>query len=50
MWAYVADYMRVKTLYEHGGIYLDTDVTIYKDFEPLLKDNMFAGMMINNIP
>lgn len=50
MWAYVADYMRVKTLYEHGGIYLDTDVTIYKDFEPLLNHKMFIGNVINNLP
>lgn len=50
MWAYVADYMRVKTLYEHGGIYLDTDVTIYKDFEPLLNHKMFIGNVKNNLP
>ena len=28
MWAYVADYIRFKVLYDHGGVYLDTDVTI----------------------
>lgn len=49
MWAYVADYIRVKTLYNHGGIYLDTDVTIYKDFEPLLNNKMFIGNCLNNI-
>lgn len=43
MWAYVADYMRIKTLYDHGGIYLDTDVTVYKDFSPLLEHKMFVG-------
>ena len=25
-WAFVTDYIRFKALYEHGGIYLDTDV------------------------
>lgn len=50
MWAYVSDYMRVKALYDNGGIYLDTDVTIYKDFEPLLNQNMFVGNALNNIP
>jgi len=50
MWAYVADYMRIKTIYNHGGIYFDTDVTIYKDFSPLLKHKMFIGNCFNNIP
>ncbi len=50
MWAYVADYMRVKTLYDHGGIYADTDVTIYKKLDPLLKHKMFIGNQKNNIP
>ena len=26
MWAYVADYIRIKTLYDNGGVYFDTDV------------------------
>ena len=24
-WAFVSDYVRLKVLYEHGGIYFDTD-------------------------
>ena len=32
LWAYVADYMRIKYLYEHGGIFLDIDMEIVKDF------------------
>ena len=44
MWAYVSDYIRCKVLYDHGGVYLDTDVTLYKDITPLLKDvEMFIG-------
>ncbi|MCQ5056675.1 glycosyl transferase, partial [Agathobaculum butyriciproducens] len=31
-WAFVSDYVRAKALYEMGGIYLDTDVMILKDF------------------
>ncbi len=50
MWAYVADYMRVKAVYDHGGVYLDTDVTVYKDFTPLLNHKMFIGNCLNNIP
>ena len=50
MWAYVSDYMRIKTVYEHSGIYFDTDVTVYKDFTPLLTDSMFVGQSWCNIP
>lgn len=50
MWAYVADYMRVKTLLDYGGIYIDTDITIYKNFDPFLKNKMFLGNVENNLP
>lgn len=50
MWAYVADYMRIKTLYDHGGIYMDTDVTVYKSFDDLLGLRMFIGNVVNNLP
>jgi mannosyltransferase OCH1-like enzyme len=48
LWAYISDYVRLKVLYEYGGIYLDTDVTVYKDLMPLLEDNTaFIGMEIS---
>ena len=31
-YAFVSDYARAKILYEEGGLYLDTDVEIIKDF------------------
>lgn len=37
MWAYVADYARLKVLYEHGGVYFDTDITVEKDITELLN-------------
>jgi len=37
LWAYIADYVRIHYLYEHGGIYLDTDMEIVKDFSPLFE-------------
>ena len=49
MWAYVADYVRAKVLYEHGGIYLDTDMTIYKDLTPLLNNKVFLGLEQDDI-
>ncbi|MDO5089764.1 MAG: glycosyltransferase [Leptotrichiaceae bacterium] len=50
LWAYVADYMRVHYLYEKGGIYLDIDMEIVKNFSELVEiENMdfFAGFESN---
>lgn len=35
-YAFVTDWMRLKILYEYGGIYLDTDVEIYKSFSDII--------------
>jgi mannosyltransferase OCH1-like enzyme len=43
LWAFVNDYIRVKTLYDHGGIYLDTDISILKSFDCFLRHGFFAG-------
>lgn len=43
MWGFVADYVRFKVLYEHGGVWLDTDVSVIKDFSPLTGDGVFLG-------
>ena len=43
LWAFVSDYVRVKVLYNYGGIYLDTDMEIIKDITPLLDADMFLG-------
>jgi hypothetical protein len=43
-YAFVSDYVRVKVLYEYGGIYFDTDVEIVKDFNEILAtNNCFVG-------
>lgn len=43
IWAYAADYIRCKALYDHGGIYLDTDISIVKSFDDLLDESAFIG-------
>ena len=43
MWGFVPDYARLDIIYQHGGIYLDTDVEIIKPLDDLLIDNFFAG-------
>lgn len=42
-WAFVSDYARVKVLYEHGGVYLDTDVELIKPIDELLYNKAFMG-------
>ncbi|WP_091822301.1 glycosyltransferase family 32 protein [Butyrivibrio sp. ob235] len=43
MWAFVSDYARLDVLYSHGGVYLDTDVEVIKDFSPLCENKAFFG-------
>ena len=42
-YAFVSDYVRLWALENEGGIYLDTDVEVFKSFEDLLVLNAFAG-------
>lgn len=42
-WAFVSDYARFKILYEHGGIYFDTDVELIKTLETLIFKGSFMG-------
>lgn len=42
-WAYAADYVRLHAVYNEGGIYLDTDVMLYKNFDAFLNDSAFIG-------
>ena len=42
-WGFVPDYARLDILYEHGGIYLDTDVEVVRSFDPLLNQQAFIG-------
>jgi Glycosyltransferase sugar-binding region containing DXD motif len=43
-WAFVADYVRFYALYHHGGIYLDTDVMVWKSFDRFLSHRAFSGL------
>lgn len=42
-WAFVSDYARLDIIYNHGGIYLDTDVELIKNIDVLLKEECFLG-------
>ncbi|MCM3650423.1 glycosyltransferase family 32 protein [Metabacillus litoralis] len=46
--AFVSDYARVYALYHFGGIYLDTDVEVFKSFNDLLHHESFWGFEQEN--
>ena len=44
----MVDYLRLKVLYEYGGIYMDTDVQIIKPLDNLLDNQAFIGEETGN--
>lgn len=42
-YAFVSDYLRVYVLYHFGGIYMDTDVQIFKSIDRFLNDEAFTS-------
>lgn len=42
-WAFLSDFVRLKVIEEHGGIYFDTDVEAIRSFDDLLINNAFFG-------
>ena len=48
-WAFVSDYVRLKVLYDEGGIYLDTDVELVKPLDKLIEDGGFMGFDDNGV-
>ena len=42
-WAFVSDVVRVYALSVHGGIYMDTDVEVVRNFDDLLHYTAFFG-------
>lgn len=43
-YAFVADYVRLWALYKYGGVYMDTDIELMKDFTPYLSDGFFTSV------
>ena len=42
-WAFISDYVRLWALKEFGGVYLDTDVEVFKSFDIFLEHRFFTG-------
>lgn len=43
-WGFIPDFARLDILYEHGGIYLDTDVELIRSLDELLYQPAFCGV------
>lgn len=42
-WAFATDFIRLWAVYHEGGIYLDSDVLLYRSFAPFLHHKLFIG-------
>lgn len=42
-WAFLSDYVRLVILYEHGGVYFDTDNELIRNIDELLAYEAFYG-------
>ncbi len=49
-YAFAADYIRMYALYNYGGIYLDSDVEVFKSFDDFLENDFFFGYEYTGIP
>lgn len=47
-YAFVSDYVRLFTLHNYGGIYLDTDVEVIQNFDKYLNNESFWGFEVGN--
>ena len=47
-WAFVSDVIRLKVVYEYGGIYMDTDVELKEPFDPLMINEAFFFFQNHN--
>ena len=46
-YAFVSDYARFKILYDHGGIYFDTDVEVIRSMKDLIPQAPYMGVEID---
>ena len=47
-WAFLSDFSRLLIVYEHGGLYFDTDVELIRNPDHLLNYEAFFGFENNN--
>ena len=44
-WAFVADYLRLKALGEHGGFYFDTDLELLRPIDEFAEEDFVTGFL-----
>lgn len=49
-WAFASDYVRLYALYNHGGIYLDTDIELTASIDKFLDLSFFCSFETKNFP
>lgn len=47
-YAFASDVLRLQILKEYGGIYLDVDVKVFKNFDKFLNEKAFCGFETSN--
>ena len=45
-WAFASDWARFKVLYDHGGLYFDTDVELIRPIESIVADGEFIALEV----
>jgi len=49
-YAFVSDYARFQILYQHGGVYFDTDVEVIQSMTDILATGAFMGCEVDGTP
>lgn len=47
-YAFISDYIRFFSVHKYGGMYLDADVRLFKNFDNFLEHDFFAGWELWN--
>lgn len=47
-WAFATDYIRLKVIFEYGGVYMDTDVELVKPLDSVLDNTVYFGLQYSN--
>lgn len=42
-WAFAADFLRLYVVFNYGGIWFDTDIEVFKSFDPFLNNRVFIA-------
>ncbi|WP_027376458.1 glycosyltransferase family 32 protein [Kaistella palustris] len=49
-WAFVSDYVRSRIMFEHGGIYMDTDMELKLPLDEFLTEKAVCGFEVKGVP